>query len=282
MELYKLYHPVTAAPFQADASYREVLPTGALRPYIRCFWGTDDYKMYSGRNAGNTRLIIPDTCMDIIFTINATCNTISDSFYGIDDSPYQTDSRKNGKEGASIFGIRFYAWSAALFAEESMKNVCNLSFDAGQYFSKIKKELTPLLWENKSLIQRASAAERVLMRHFHSDRENANLLNAVYLILRNRGCFKALDIAGGLHISLRQLERICKENTGVSPKKLSSLVRYQYLWSDILYRPYRALDAVERYGYTDQAHLIRDFKRYHSMTPKAAREKAFSNFSENP
>lgn len=99
-----------------------------------------------------------------------------------------------------------------------MKNVCNLSFDAGQYFSKIKKELTPLLWENKSLIQRASAAERVLMRHFHSDRENANLLNAVYLILRNRGCFKALDIAGGLHISLRQLERICKENTGVSPK----------------------------------------------------------------
>ena len=68
MELYKLYHPVTAAPFQADASYREVLPTGALRPYIRCFWGTDDYKMYSGRNAGNTRpvsythLTLPTIC----------------------------------------------------------------------------------------------------------------------------------------------------------------------------------------------------------------------------
>lgn len=273
MELYKLYHPVTAAPFQADGSYREVLPCEALRPYVRCFWGTDDYKMQSSRKTSDARLIIPDTCMDVIFTINTAGGIIRGSFYGIDDSPYQTDGRDKEKEAASIFAIRFYAWSAVLFAEEDMKNVCNLSFEAGQYFSKLQAQLTPLLRVDKTLEERAAAAEPVLLKHMRAERENAGLMNAVYEMLIHRGSIKAADIARGLHVSLRQLERSCKENTGVSPKKLSSLIRYQYLWNDALHRPFDVMDAVERYGYTDQAHLIREFKRYHSMTPRQAREK---------
>ena len=32
-------------------------------------------------------------------------------------------------------------------------------------------------------------------------------------------------------------------------------------------------DAVAAYGYTDQSHLIADFKKYHSLTPTAALER---------
>lgn len=279
MELYKMYRPVTAAPFQSDAFYREILPCDALRPYIRCFWGTDKASGQPEPSAAGSKLIIPDTCMDIIFTISNTENKISGSFYGIDDTPYQTDGRHGRSEEVSIFAIRFYAWSAVLFAEENMRNVCNLSFDAGRHFSSIQKRLIPLLLEYNSINGRVAAAERVLIKSFHPARENTGLMNAVHEMLRRRGNIKVFDIADRIHISRRQLERICKENTGVSPKKLCSLLRYQYLWNDILSQPYHALDAVERYGYTDQAHLIRDFKRYHSMTPKAAREQALNTLS---
>lgn len=272
MELYNIYRPITAAPFQADGSYREVLPCEALRPYIRCFWGTDNSLKQPGPVNGGTRLVIPDTCMDIIFDICGKDGKTNGTFFGIDDTAYQTGCCHG--EGTANFAIRFYAWSAILFAEEDMKNVCNLSFEAGQYFSKLQAQLTPLLQGDKTLEERAAAAERVLLKHLRAERENVGLMNAIYEMLVHRGSIKAADIARGLHVSLRQLERICKENTGVSPKKLSSLIRYQYLWNDALFRPFDVMDAVERYGYTDQAHLIRDFKRYHSMTPRQAREKA--------
>lgn len=35
------------------------------------------------------------------------------------------------------------------------------------------------------------------------------------------------------------------------------------------------LSAVHKYGYTDQSHLLREFKRYHSMDMHKARAIAF-------
>lgn len=83
------------------------------------------------------------------------------------------------------------------------------------------------------------------------------------------------DLAGELHVSTRQIERIFRGNMGISPKKFSSLVRYQYLWQDILFwSRCNVQDAVYRYGYADQAHLLNDFKRFHGMTPREARQYA--------
>ena len=62
---------------------------------------------------------------------------------------------------------------------------------------------------------------------------------------------------------------------GVSPKTFSSLVRYQRLWQDMVLSPrFNALDAVDKYGYTDQAHLLSDFRKRHLMSPKEALEFA--------
>ena len=68
------------------------------------------------------------------------------------------------------------------------------------------------------------------------------------------------------------LQRVFQENMGVSPKTFASLVRYQNLWQDILTVPCRQImDEVCLLQYTDQAHLMREFKRYHGMTIPQAR-----------
>ncbi len=61
----------------------------------------------------------------------------------------------------------------------------------------------------------------------------------------------------------------------MTPKKLSNLVRYQYLWKDIVYKSHlNMMDAVQRYGYTDLSHLMREFERYHSMNIRDALKMA--------
>ena len=48
-------------------------------------------------------------------------------------------------------------------------------------------------------------------------------------------------------------------------------MRYQLLWQEMLRAPrFSVLDAVDRFGYTDQAHLLGDFRRRHLMTPREA------------
>ena len=84
--------------------------------------------------------------------------------------------------------------------------------------------------------------------------------------MSHKGNLRTESLSRSLHISRRQIERRFLEETGFSPKQLTNLVRYQMLWNGLLHRRFRSLsDAALELGYTDQAHLSREFKRYHTM-----------------
>lgn len=85
-------------------------------------------------------------------------------------------------------------------------------------------------------------------------------------------------LAKELFVSSRQLERLFHEYVGITPKKLGNLIRYQYLWRDIVSEPdFNILNGVHRYGYADQSHLLREFKKYHSMDIQSAKRMALKD-----
>ncbi|MBD5471466.1 MAG: helix-turn-helix domain-containing protein [Lachnospiraceae bacterium] len=276
MDFHKIYKPITAAPFTHDKSYTEIEPCEALKPYIRCFWGSEKpYKEGPAEELAN-KLVVPDTCMDIIFRINFTNNRLESSFCGINDVPFTGGDSTSDHTVKSVFGIRFYAWSAVLFSEESMQDVKNGFYDVGQYFSKIKKALEQQFFEVVDLRQRVEIAQKILLQHLREKYQNPLITEAIGEILTKRGNIKLSELSREVHVSERQLERLFKEYVGISPKQLSSLIRYQYLWNDFLFNSgFHIQDGVYRYGYTDQSHLLRDFKRFHTMNLAQAKEFAF-------
>lgn len=270
MELNRIYHPITSTPFRQDEAYAEFEPCDALKPYIRCFWGAKTESVQ-----GVNRLVIPDTCTDIMFTVDYANNQIRSGFCGIDDRTFIAEGG-NGK--IFTFGIRFYAWTTSLFAEDMLKNTKNTFFDVGCHFPKIKKEIESFLFEINDIHELILLTEQVLLKHFREKHKNEIVLEAVYKMLQNRGNLPVNKLAGDMYISDRQLERLFQEYIGVSVKGLVSVIRYQYLWQEIVYnRNFNKLDAVERYGYFDQSHMQNDFKKYHSMSIKEAEKYAFEN-----
>lgn len=268
LSLSKIYHPITASPFLNTPEHREVPPCEVLKPFIRCFWGTSSPAV---KRLSDVEIVIPDTCMDVIFTVNHTDGSLSGLFCGIDDCT------QGGEVGESLtnavistFGIRFYAWTAALFAEKSLCCSRNGRFAAEEYFPKLYKELeTPILRE-KTLFERKAAAEKVLLKRLGGEIDNG-LLNAVHYILGMRGNARISEVCGYAAVTEKTLERAFMRNMGISPKTFCSLVRYQLLWQEIVsHKGFDVLDAVEKYGYSDQSHLLNDFKRRHGMTPKEA------------
>lgn len=270
LRLITQYHPITADPFQRNENYAETAPCNALKPYIRCFWGTPEPVRRSGIISDKPSLVIPDTCMDIIFHFDYTNNLADGHFCALDENSYSSSGIGNSAL-TSTFAIRFYAWTAVLFAENSFAGSKNRAFEVGDYFSALKKELLPMLMSVTSLDKRAEFAGDILLKRLNPNRINANLMNGISDIICTRGTAKISDIAQQNALSKKHLERVFNENMGISPKAFSSLVRYQMLWQEICFSPrFNVLDAVEKYGYSDQSHLLNEFKRRHSMTPKQA------------
>lgn len=274
IQLAQMYHPITATPFRGDESYREIAPCAALRPYIRCFWGTERPVVRDLIQPAD-EWVIPDTCMDLIFTANYTINQTSGHFCVLDQQPCRS-APKPSADTTSVFAIRFYAWTAMLFCDTDLCSGRDLT--AEEFSRKIKDDLEPILFDVPGLTDKIRLAEKYLLRRLDSRRIRADLLNSIYFMINSCGRARISDVCGYASVSERQLERMVKSSTGVSPKTLSSLIRYQLLWQEMLLPRYNVQDAVEKFGYTDQSHLLNDFRRHHLMTPGQAVAFAMSDF----
>lgn len=281
MELFKIYHPITAVPFKCTEEYMEIEPCDALKPYVRCFWGSRKAVKQDGSGAGTIDIVIPDTCMDIIFKVDFINNKIESCFCGIDDRSFATYNDRKKSITFFTFAIRFYPWGVPMFAEESMRNTKNAFFDAGYHFSKIKEEIEKCLFDVTDIYQLIVVVEKILLNHFKDRHINHVVFQAVSKILESRGNLRITNLRQDVFASSRQLERLFLEYVGVSPKSLASMVRYQYLWNEFIYHPnFNILDAVCRYGYSDQAHLCHDIKKYHTMSMSEAREYAVQHLDQ--
>ncbi|CAH1194241.1 hypothetical protein PAECIP111892_01496 [Paenibacillus auburnensis] len=278
--LAKLYYPITARPDGAG----EFIPCKALQPYIRCFWGTTGEM--DGLNVGPeaqpdqppsalTRLemIIPDTCMDIIWEWEAASGAAGGFFCGINDTPFEVGA--SGTPETKIrFAIRFHFWAVHLFADDHLKDVLNFSGEVEQYFRSFRRELGDRLPETRTLGERIAAAEHYLLRRLDQSRmSNNGLMNAIHTILHHKGVVAASGLESSTGLSSRQLERLFREYIGISPKKTADLVRFQNVWLNLC-RPSPHIrnvqDLVYAFGYSHQSHLNNSFKRYAGRTPLEA------------
>ena len=272
-----IYHPLTATPFKRNVYYTEVLSCKELQPYIRCYWGTENPHIQI-KNDNAPKLVIPDTCVDIIYHIDYTNNTVTGGFCGINDCSFYAHGSEGMGHMVSTFAIRFYAWSAYAFADDSLKSTLNGYFDVCSRFEWLDKMIRIRLPELKTLQEKVSLVEQILLKRLSNVKENAVVNNTIQNILINKGSLDIASLAKESFVSTRQLERLFYEYIGIAPKRISNLIRYQFLWRDILCEPdFDVLSAVQKYGYTDQSHLLREFKRYHSMDMHKARRMAFKD-----
>ncbi|MGN0619660.1 MAG: helix-turn-helix domain-containing protein [Ruminiclostridium sp.] len=271
------YRPLIAKPFIKTRVFREVPPTAELSPYIRCFWGGEEAGAQEIK-VGEPELIIPDTCADLIFRINETTGKVSCGFAGISDCCGYSHFSGNTSDRFSTFAIRFYGWAVYRFSEDSLSGTLNACFNGEEKFGRLCVQLCRRLPELRSFEERTGFAEKLLISALAVSRQDRLFDRAVMTVMDSGGGLDISALAKEVFVSTRQLERIFRERAGTSPKKLSGLIRYQLLWQEIVMnKGFDLQDAVLKYGFTDEAHLMREFRRYHGMNIREARAYAAGN-----
>ena len=221
----------------------------------------------------NTHEILPDSSIELVFSFGASFQLDTGSVVrdlpqhfvvGLIRKPFLL--RADGL--TKTVGVRFWAWGFfqlfGLTIDQNRDGVQELSVTLRQLYDRLAERM--LANDAAGAIERLHAflIEQALHTQFTDD----EVQTAARLLYAQHGSVTIADVAHACHLSRRQLERQFDKVVGVSPKDLAQNIRFERVRDRLWHEPGADIGALAyEYGYADQAHCIREFKRFSNRTP---------------
>ncbi len=174
-------------------------------------------------------------------------------------------------EAGEYFGVRFVPGALhRLFGidlSETRDQIIDTSCYEGSVLSRLHTKLYPAPYEKKVAVSESllDAGKKP------QESKNEKVLGAALAFIysaQGKLCIEE-DLAGRLDVSSRQLNRIFASYIGMSAKRFAQVVRLQNVCRYLAEAPSGSLVASGIYGYFDQAHLLKDFRKHLSAYPEA-------------
>ena len=257
----------------------EIAPSPALIPFIRSY-------AYREFDTHGTDLIKPwhasqDSC--IIFFFKDLPSKLTHSVTGkvlkkgkeCDlvgmSTKYNGDMTFNGNY--SFLQILFQPHGFYTLFNTSPLELADKIIWSGDIFGSDIRFLHEQLYEAKSLTAMAELANSWLLNYLNKKRRldyHDRITVTANLIIKNSGLINIDKLAHYACMSIRNFERIFTKETGMSPKQLSCISRFNNaLELKLDYPAMKWTTIAQQTGYFDQMHLIKDFKRFCGEAPSS-------------
>lgn len=215
-------------------SYFETQPPAELRPFIACYWQTEN----PAHPSGKVHYVLPDGCEDLLFRQRA--QGLSIEVVGL----MTQGKRYTLTEPEKLWGIRFRSGQLQKFLHHNPSDYLNQNV--------------------------AFSAEHPRLAHRWQQRSLDDGLKKEVSDWLCQGTSSFTPAAPLRSLSLRQQQRLYKQCVGVSLQTLYSIERFHKAWEALTQNPHQPLQGLAyALGYSDQSHLTREFKRFAGMTPTA-------------
>ena len=148
----------------------------------------------------------------------------------------------------------------------------------------LSERTTPWLHELETSLSTDYADEdalRIIRQHFlqqlleHEPLPRLGLIHEVlHLIDEHAGVVALQEVVRELPIGVRQFQRYFKQYVGITAKQYANIVRFKHYYRNHIVDELKTVDYFDA-GYFDQAHFIRDFKKYLGTTPSNVQTESF-------
>ncbi|WP_022822958.1 DUF6597 domain-containing transcriptional factor [Hymenobacter norwichensis] len=255
--------------------HQEVEPPKELQDTIKCFWHT---RLNFGDVASRFE-VLPDGYAEIIFHFGSACSIAigeelqplpSPFIVGLLTQPVHFHTRNQ----LEIIGIRCFPWTVfdLLGLPPDKDGVRIVEHPIAQLHALLHKCIqADQIAEALAQVSQYFVQARTLM-------PNGSLLGKAGVAMREaNGTLPVSQVAAAAHATVRTLERKFKHSSGYTVKDVSGLMRFEQVRNHLWLTPNTNLAGLaQELGYTDQAHLSREFKRYSGTTPAAFARKSRS------
>jgi AraC-like DNA-binding protein len=235
--------------------YHERLPSEPLRQAVRCVWKNEL------RPSGRPLLVVPDGCIDLLWTGSALLVAGPDTGPVIEAVP----------SDAVIVGLRFQPGAALTWIDVPAAEVTNRRLPLTELWGRDARLLEDELTEVETAGAAIALLERSLMHRMRLGRAPNGLGLSLTHELGRRALMEESDVRGlaaAVGVSERTLRRRCDEMFGYGPRTFARILRFQRFMALVLRRERRSLSALAMAcGYSDQAHLSREARRLSGLTP---------------
>ncbi len=131
-------------------------------------------------------------------------------------------------------------------------------------------EVAEQLGDPPTLLARVRRLESALAQRFDADPvQHSRTATAIAWLQTAETAPRVEAIAQALGISARQLERMFRREIGLAPKHFARLTRFRRMLSALDRANPQWADLAARAGYSDQPHLVREFREFAGLTPRA-------------
>jgi AraC-like DNA-binding protein len=277
LKLHALFKPLQGSGQLAAYRYMELAPSPALRDFVCCYWFSQpndeaEQAAVLCEQAVHDR-VLPDGCSDIVFERNGAHGGYTIRYCGLFDHSFTIAYDK--AHVYDSFGIRFFPGGAHALLGLTVTEFKNQHQPLELLWPRLAEELHSRLCGLHAVEAIVELLEQCLLGPMGAmDKEiNSTVQNLLYRIFSLRGNVSVADLAESEVISSRQINRLFHQWVGASPKSFSEIARFQYVLGDLRkqdarYRTIAELAAAN--GYFDQAHMIREFKRFYGDSPTVA------------
>jgi AraC-like DNA-binding protein len=227
--------------------YKEAKPLGFLSSFIQSFW------YYETDNSAVQHTILPDGYFDLIAAyVNNTLATVQ--LTGVWTKPKDLQIPAN----TQFFAIRFRLLALEYFFKREIKSVLDSTLDLPLSYWNFDRyscnEFEIFVAETTSYLNNS-------IKHLKNiDNRKVNLFEAAYQYKVQT----VSELSSQIGWNSRQINRYFNSKYGISLKEFLKIVRCNESYKEIS----KGNINPQTNGFFDQAHFIKEIKKYTSATPK--------------
>ena len=164
--------------------------------------------------------------------------------------------------------VRFHPGGLHRFLRVPMGEMLDLSIDASLLFGSEIENIIQQINEAADYKQMIQVLKCFLLKKTKTIKSSLPVDEVLIRLLQHKKPVIIDQLARDACVSIRQLERQFKERIGLPPKVFSRLVRFSKAWVMRENDPSVSWTAIAHAcDYSDQMHMIRDFKEFTGVTP---------------
>jgi len=201
--------------------------------------------------------VLPDGCADILFTAGTGRPTLQVVGTMTQFQDFQIIS------GQMHIGLRFHPGMWADRLRVSASQITDGLIPLEEFWGKRAQTLLVRLEDARS----PNACASLLAECVSTTSATTPLQGALAWMRSHHGMVALNDLGFQAGLSPRQFRRLCREQTGLSPKLLARILRFRYAVSRVHKELGDHAGLAADCGYFDQSHFIGDFQRFSGQTP---------------